>query len=178
MAAPRALRGAAVSRGSVDPAATIRRHRGVNDAAYRFCNHRHVVPGNLEQTEAKLKAPVAPARKLEPADEGLDRGFARGAPVDVTAERTKAAAHIRLIRRGIFCNADGRKRLQPVFAAEHAGWRVVDNPVTRLDALERRGLAVTHLHESVASADTNMFGRGHRHPVPAHAAAGVNTRSR
>jgi len=32
MAAPRALRGAVISRGSVDPAATIRRPRGVNDA--------------------------------------------------------------------------------------------------------------------------------------------------
>src|SRR5712671_2042591 len=98
MAAPRALRGAVISRGSVDLAATISSSPRCQRCAHRLCNHRHVVPGNLEQTEAEPKAPVAFGRReLEPADEGLDRRFSGRAPADVTAERRETAADVRLI---------------------------------------------------------------------------------
>src|SRR6185312_13194041 len=135
--------------------------------------------GDFEQSEAELKAPVAFGRReLEPADERLDRRFSGRAPADVTTERREAAAHVRLIWRAVIHDTDRRKRLQSVPTAEGAGRRVVDHAVAALDAPERRGLAVTDLHEAVAAADTNMFGGSHRHPVPAHAAAGTNTRSR
>src|SRR5437762_7709100 len=135
--------------------------------------------GNFEQSESKLKTPIGPRRReMEPADQRLDRRLLCAAPGDVTAERREAAAHVRLIRRAVIHDTDRRKRLQSVSAAEGAARRVVDDAVAGLDAPKRRGLAMTDLHEAVASADANMFGGSHRHPVPAHAAAGTNTRSR
>src|SRR4051812_9250571 len=137
------------------------------------------MPGNFEQSESKLKSPIGPRRReMEPANQRLDRRLLGAAPGDVTAERREAAAHVSLIRRAVIDDTDRRERLQSVPAAKGEGRRVVDDTVAGLDAPERRGLAVTDLHEAVASADADMFGGSHRHPVPAHAAAGTNTRSR
>src|SRR5438093_1279858 len=60
-------------------------------------------------------------RELEPADEGLDRRFSGRAPADVTAEWREAVAHLCLIRRAVIHDAERRKRLQSVPAAEGAG---------------------------------------------------------
>src|SRR5829696_5827762 len=137
------------------------------------------MPGNFEQSESKLKSPIGPRRReMEPADQRLDRRLLGAAPGDVTAEWREAAAHVSLIRRAVIDDTDRRERLQSVPAAKGEGRRVVDDTVAGLDAPERRGLAVTGLHESLAAADADMFGRGHCHPVSAHAAAGTNTRSR
>src|SRR6185369_13170749 len=68
---------------------------------------------------------------------------------------------------------------QAVRAAKAVGRRVVGDAVAGSDAPQRGGLAVADLHEPLASAEPNMLGRRHRNPVlPAHGAAGANTRRR
>jgi len=69
-------------------------------------HHCHVVFGNLEQSEAQLKTPLLLAAvNWRLAMSGLIGASSAVAPVDVTAERTKAAAHIHLVRDAVLDDA-------------------------------------------------------------------------
>src|SRR5690349_24255507 len=132
-----------------------------------------------EQPEAKLVAPVAPPRReVEGLEQGLDRRGACRKPGHVPAERMEAPAHVEDIGRSGLHEAQGREGLEPVLALERDGRRVVDDAVSRLEAAQRRGLAVTDLHEARLATAQDVLGRGHRDPIAAHDALGAKTRRR
>src|SRR6266849_8483070 len=85
----------------------------------------------------------------------------------------EAETHIGLVEPALD-GADGGESLQAVLAAQGVAWRVdairrvIDDPVAGLDAAQRRGLAVTDLHEACAAPDLDMFGGSDRQPVFAH----------
>jgi hypothetical protein len=58
--------------------------------------------------------------------------------------------------------------LQPVLAAKRDGRRIIDDAIARLDPLQRRGLAVTDLHETFIAAAPDVFGRSDRDPIRGH----------
>jgi hypothetical protein len=82
--------------------------------------------------------------------------------------------HIGLVEAALLDGADGGESLQAVLAARgvarriDAIRRIIDDPVAGLHTAQRRGLAVTDLHEARAAADLDMFGGSDRQPVPAH----------
>jgi len=86
----------------------------------------------------------------------------------------EAETHIGLVERTLLDSAEGGEGLQAVLAAQgvarrvDAVRRVVDDPVAGLHAAQRRGLAVTDLHETRIAPDLDMFGGSDRQPVPAH----------
>jgi hypothetical protein len=85
--------------------------------------------------------------------------------------------HIGLVETALLDGADGGESLQVVLAARGVARRVdairriIDDPVAGLHAAQRRGLAVTDLHEACAAPDLDMFGGSDRQPVSAHGAA-------
>src|SRR5262249_49674899 len=98
-------------------------------------------------------------------------------PDGVAAERAKSATHVDLIGFAAH-RADRRESLQPVIAAERHGRRVIDDAVARMQAAQRRRLAVAHLHEALGAPAAHVLGRGDGNEVARHDAAGANTRSR
>jgi hypothetical protein len=83
-------------------------------------------------------------------------------------------SHVGLVELAFLDRAEGGESLQAVLAALgvarriDAIGRIVDDAVAGLHAAERRGLAVTDLHETRIAPDLDMFGGSDRQPVPAH----------
>jgi len=89
----------------------------------------------------------------------------------------EAETHIGLVEAALLDGADGGESLQAVLAARgvtrrvDAIRRIIDDSVAGLHAAQRRGFAVTDLHEARAAPDLDMFGGSDRQPVFAHGAA-------
>jgi len=107
-----------------------------------------------------------------PPTKGFEKRFDRrllgGLPRDVPAEGAEPAAHLGPVGLTLFHDADRGEGPQPVFAAERLGRRIEHDLVARLDAAERRRLAVPDLDEPLASAEPDVLGRSDGNPVLTH----------
>jgi len=122
-----------------------------------------------KEAEAKLVTPVRIAcRKLQFLEQGTNGSLFGFRPCDIATIGEESSAHIEAIGIAILHHPNGGECLQPIFFTEGGGRRVVDDAIARLDALQRRALAVTDLHETFRAAAPDVLGRGHRDPMSCH----------
>src|SRR6266478_7761287 len=152
--------------------------------AHRFGDRSHVLLADAKQAEPELVPPIAASRgKLKCVEERCDQRIACLQPCDVAAIGGKIPLCRASIGLPVAHDSERRERLASVAAAKFQCGRVAGDTIVRLDAPQRRRLAVADLHEAGGAAAPYMLGRGDGDPildgrVRRHGVAGAKTRRR
>ncbi|MBB5562995.1 hypothetical protein GGI59_004685 [Rhizobium lentis] len=115
---------------------------------HRFGYQVGIVIADFEQTKAELITPAWPATcEGQSVEQWPDRCFHRRPPRDIPPPGVKVGADFYLICIGCLDDANCRKCLQAIRAAECFGRRVVDYAIAGRAPPKRSRLSVTDLHE-------------------------------